>query len=236
MNSFNSFAYELKHSFLGENIKSMFTLPTIGLPSTLNVGSTEFLNKFTAIQNILEVLGLSRGIPILASSQQEVGENSIGQQILVRSKELGTQPITDNVAPMPRIWLIKGYIGVKQGENVGMNVAFGNNVLTLTLVQAIKDYFRYLRLLRAPFKFITKEGETIDVLMQMYNFEDEPISEYATKIELRLTEFVALSINETSYSLLNAPGLGSMYGTAAKYANVASRSIGSDLRLLIGVL
>lgn len=236
MNKFSSFVYNLKNSSLGANIKSMFTLPTIGLPSALNVGSTSFLNKFTAVQNILEVLGLSRGIPILASSQKEIGENSIGQQILIRSKELGTQPITDNIAPLPRTWLIQGYIGVKQGENIGMNVAFGNNSLILTLVQAIKDYFRYLRLLRAPFKFITKEGETVDVLMQMYDFSEEPISEYATKVELRLTEYVALALEDTSYSLFNSPGIGSVYGVAAKYTNAMSKAIISDLSLLIGVL
>lgn len=242
------FMKSVQSSHFGQNMASMFTLPTIGLPTAFTMGSPEFMSKFKAVEKALSALGLLRGIPIYASSQKEVGENNIGQQVLIRASEIGTQVVTDNIAPLPRVWDIEGYIGVKpkgvdipgSGEYIGWEkTVFSNavdiamtNMNILVFIQAIKDYFRYLRILRAPFQFITREGTVVDVIMQNYAFIDEPISEYATKIELRVMEYVALTVDGASYTIKNTPGIGSAYGMAAKYSTATSRAIGSSLKML----
>lgn len=233
MNGFSTFVYNLQESSFGETVKSMFTLPTIGLPTAFSTGDASFMSKFEAVKSVLEPLGLVRGIPIYASSQEELGENNIGQQILIRSKEIGTQVVTDNISPLPRTWVIQGYIGKKLAGNEVAIPSHTSSIYALTFLQAIKDYFRYLRILRAPFRFITREGAIIDVLMQNYRFIDEPESEYATRIEMRLMEYVALSIDGNTYSILNTPGLGSAYGNTAKYASAFSKSIDSSLKDLM---
>ena len=88
---------------ISSNAKALFTLPTIGLPSQA------VLNLTSGIQSVLGALkavGLARGIPIYSYSQQEVGQNNIGDQIMLRAGELGTQVVTDNIAPLPREWKI----------------------------------------------------------------------------------------------------------------------------------
>ena len=74
-------------------------------------------------------------------------------------------------------------------------------VLTNSIVQAIKNYFRFLRTLRAPFHFITREGETIDVLMQNYTFTDTPESEWATHIDIEVKEYIALGVGKDAYRI-----------------------------------
>lgn len=248
MDNFSKFVFNLQQSGFGQGINAMFTLPTIGLPTEIAFSNAEFASKFKAVEKVMSALGLLRGIPIYASSQKEVGENNIGQQILIRANEIGTQVITDNIAPLPRSWEITGYIGrmknqllpsIPNKENYKavdvLNSTIGSidNVNTVLYLQLIKDYFRYLRVLRAPFKFITREGTSVDVLMQSSTFEDEPVSDYATKVTLRLTEYVALSIDGTTYNVANTPGLGSAYGVSAKYATATSKSIGSSLKALL---
>lgn len=251
MDNFSKFVFNIQQSSFGQGVNSMFTLPTIGLPTEVAFSNAEFATKFKAVEKVMSSLGLLRGIPIYASTQKEVGENNIGQQILIRANEIGTQVITDNIAPLPRSWEITGYVGRMKHEVLqfalpkdnkkaeqfvqGVNSTIGaiDNVNTVLYLQLIKDYFRYLRILRAPFKFITREGTAVDVLMQSSTFEDEPISEYATKVTLRLTEYVALSINGTTYDVSNYPGLGSAYGISAKYATATSKSIGSSLKALL---
>lgn len=254
MNSFMKFIYNLQQSEFGSAVSSMFTLPTVGLPTELTKVSPEFATVFKKVEKVLSSLGLLRGIPIYASSQKEIGENNIGQQVLIRANELGTQVITDNIAPLPRVWDITGYVGRKKYfqqlqiptkdtednnlknfvEGINYTVNGVDNLNTAIYLNAIKDYFRYLRILRAPFNFITREGTTISVLMQNYTFEDEPISEFATKVTMRVMEYVALSIDGLSYNILNTPGLGSIYGVSAKYSTSASKVLGSSLKMLLG--
>lgn len=253
MDSFMKFIYDIQKSEFGSAISSMFTLPTIGLPTELTKVSPEFASKFKKVEKVLSSLGLLRGIPIYASSQKEIAENNIGQQVLIRANELGTQVITDNIAPLPRVWEITGYIGrmkYKQQliptdniknedfkgfvEGVNYTINGIDNMNTSIVLNAIKDYLRYLRILRAPFNFITREGTTVSVLMQNYDFEDEPISEFATKVTMRVMEYVALSIDGLSYNILNSPGLGSAYGVSAKYSTSMSKALGSSLANLIG--
>lgn len=213
--------------------KSLFTLPTIGMPTQTILDSTILPQN---IIRALETVGFARGIPIFASSQKEIGKNNIGDQILLRSSELGTSVVTDNIAPLPRTWEIKGYLSPTQNileTNIpGMYEVYCSGVIVA--LQAIKNYFRYLRLIRAPFRFTTRMGETIDVLMEDYEFTDEPESEWATAITLRLREYIALSVagNGIGYNL-NMPDAGSLFGASAQYTSAGTKVISNVLKQLI---
>lgn len=213
--------------------KSLFTLPTVGMPTQSILDSNPI---FQGVMRSLETIGLARGIPIFASSQKEVGRNNIGDQILLRSSELGTSVVTDNIAPLPRTWEIKGYLSPTQNL-LETNISGVYEVYCSGLIvalQSIKNYFRYLRLIRAPFKFITKNGETIDVLMEDYEFTDEPESEWATAVTLRLREYIALSVagNGLGYNL-NMPDAGSLFGASAQYTSAGTRSISKLFKKLM---
>ena len=213
--------------------KSLFTLPTVGLPTQTILDS---IPVFRSVLSSLETIGLARGIPIFASSQKEVGKNNIGDQILLRSSELGTSVITDNVAPLPRTWEIKGYLSPTQNlldTNIpGVYEVYCSGVVVA--LQSIKNYFRYLRTIRAPFKFTTRMGETIDVIMEDYEFVDEPESEWATSIVLRLREYIALSVAGKGLGYnLNMPNAGSLFGASAQYTSAGTRSISNVLSQFI---
>lgn len=224
-------------NFNAENLqgiaKSLFTLPTVGLPTQTILDMNPV---FQGIIRALETVGLARGIPIFASSQKEVGKNNIGDQILLRSSELGTSVVTDNIAPLPRTWEIKGYLSPTQNlldTNIpGVYEVYCSGLIVA--LQSIKNYFRYLRLIRAPFKFTTRMGETIDVLMEDYEFVDEPESEWATAITLRLREYIALSVagNGLGYNL-NMPDAGSLFGASAQYTSAGTKSISNVLKQFI---
>lgn len=210
--------------------KSLFTLPTIGLPTQTILDSN---SVFRGIIRSLKIIGLSRGIPIFASSQKELGKNNIGEQILLRSNELGTSVVTDNIAPLPREWEIKGYVAPLENV-VSSNIPGAYEIYCSGMVvalQSIKNYFRYLRTLRAPFSFTTRNGETIDVLMEDYAFVDSPESEWATAITIRLKEYVALNVagNGLAYNL-NMPDAGSIFGASAQYVSAGTKAISSIIK------
>ena len=214
---------------IASNAKALFNLPTIGLPSNI---LDELQVGWKRILDVLSSVGFARGIPIYASQQQEIGQNNIGDQIMLRASELGTQVVTDNIAPMPREWRIEGYIScpinVRQDSSTDYYVMSSNTIL---IVQAIKNYFRFLRTLRAPFHFITKEGEVVDVLMQNYTFTDTPESEWATKIDIQIKEYIALGVGQDAYHILNMPSLGGIFGQSAQYATAGTKVITSALKM-----
>ena len=71
--------------------------------------------------------------------------------------------------------------------------------------------------------------------MQNYTFADEPNSAFATKISMKLMEYVALTVEGESYAIKNTPGIGSAYGLAAKYSTATSKALGSSLRALTAI-
>lgn len=213
---------------ISSNAKALFTLPTIGLPSQA------VLNLTSGIQSVLGALkavGLARGIPIYSYSQQEVGQNNIGDQIMLRAGELGTQVVTDNIAPLPREWKIEGYVKAPFVARMVGTDYFTQCSNSIIVAQAIKNYFRYLRTMRAPFQYISREGEIVDVLMVNYTFTDEPESEWATKISMHVKEYIALGVGKDAYSILNLPSLGGIFGNPAQYATAGTRVISSALNM-----
>ena len=96
----------------------------------------------------------------------------------------------------------------------------------------IKSYFRFLRNLREPFIFISKDGEAIPVIMKDYRFIDEPESQYATKISISVQEFIALNLDGSTYEVLNAPTIGSIFGKPSTLASIATKGMSNSIKIL----
>lgn len=208
-------------SSLGQTAKNLFTLPSIGMPVL-----SDAISKVTSLLN---VFGLERGIPIFSYSQKEIGKNNIGEQIMLRTLLNGTAVITDNIAPLPREWLIEGYISNPFPISNSWENFVTSQMNSVVMVQSIKNYFRFLRTLRTPFRFISKDGEGVDVLMQEYTFIEEPESEWATKVSMHLKEYVALSISPLGSTLSNAPVLGGIFGQSAQLPAQAAKTVASSV-------
>ena len=110
---------------------------------------------------------------------------------------------------------------------------FLNSNNSILISQAIKNYLRYLRTLRAPFRFITREGDVIDVLIENFTLTDVPESEWATQIDLQLKEYIALGVNEGGYDVKNVPDLGSIFGASAQYATAGTKMVTKVLNLYL---
>ena len=211
---------------LASSAKALFSLPTIGLPVQVVASATA---RVATVLAALSSVGFARGIPIYASRQEEIGTNNIGDQILLRANELGTQTVTDNIVPLPRKWRIQGYIQVPYIVRTNNYYLDTNN--SILIVQAVKNYLRYLRTMRAPFHFIDREGIVTDVLMEEFTLTDEPESEWATKIDLQLKEYIALSVAKDKYSVLNLPSIGGIFGKSAQYATAGTKVITKALKI-----
>ena len=227
-------------------VKALFTLPTIGLPinsmgnlanwATRNMTNQSHIQLVKSLASMLTTLGIPRGIPIFAYSQQEDGINNIGKQVMLRSGAVGTQVVTDNVAPQPREFTVEGYIAHPTQSTAVPEVNFVlkalNSYTQPIVLTMIKAYFRFLRNLREPFTFVTKDGEAVPVLMKDYRFTEEPESQYATKVSITMQEFIVLDLNGATYELINAPTVGSIFGNPSVFTSIAIKGISSNIKTI----
>ena len=227
-------------------VKALFTLPTIGLPVNSLGNLTSKKKKKATNQNYIQVvkslaemltsLGIPRGIPIFAYSQQEDGVNSIGKQIMLRSGAVGAQSITDNVVPQPREFTVEGYLAHPLQSTAVPEVSFAlkalNSYTQPVVLNLIKSYFRFLRNLREPFNFITKDGEAVPVLMKDYRFTEEPESQYATKVSVTMQEYIALTLDGDVYELLNAPTIGSIFGKPSTLTSIGAKGLSNTIKAI----
>ena len=119
-----------------------------------------------------------------------------------------------------------------QGENRELGLKALNAYTQPIVLNLIKYYFRFLRNLREPFNFITKDGEAIPVLMKDYRFIDEPESQYATKVSITVQEYIALTLNGEIYELLNAPTVGSIFGKPSTLASIGTKGLSSTIKAI----
>lgn len=227
-------------------VKALFTLPTIGLPinSMGNLASwvtgkmtnQTYIQLVKSLASMLTTLGIPRGIPIFAYSQQENGVNNIGKQVMLRSGAVGTQVVTDNVAPQPREFTVEGYLAHPTQSTAVPEANFAlkalNSYTQPIVLNMIKSYFRFLRNLREPFTFVTKDGEAIPVLMKDYRFIEEPESQYATKVSITVQEFIALNLDGSTYELLNAPTIGSIFGKPSTLTSIATKGMSNTVKAI----
>ena len=208
-----------KFNRLGANvanvIKKMFTLPSVGLPCSIIEQS-----KSAATYAWLQKFGLLRGVPICATKQELIGENKLGQQIIIRTSEEGNSEVTDNVTPSGRRWKVEGYLTLDFLVVMPTLLGLGPAVYTLkrftessVLLTLAKTYLEYLRKLRAPFYFTTADGNTVKVIMNTYTLTDVPEVANACAVTLDVKEYVVLETNGST-DKLNVPVVGLRCGMA----------------------
>lgn len=212
---------------IAQELKTLYNTPTIGMPVATGAdpifkgvaGSTMFSLLVTGNPT-------KRGIPVYTYKYSEQLDAQIGQQIMLRGMLGGVQVVTDNYAPLPRIWKVEGYIkpislnfGTLSGFSAVSNLI--GTAAQKSLIVVIKWYLRTLRDSRTPFYFYTKEGEKVQVVAKNITFIDEPETENVQKITLELHEFITLSVSQNGTDFVQNVTGGSTppAGTAAGMAN-----------------
>lgn len=223
-----------------------FNLPTIGgLYSTPSDRDTGKL--LSAVIQILDIFKF--GIPIYPDVYEESGGNDISEQVLVggigsdsaENADPGSDiagalvKVADNIVVNPRKWRIHGYTGYNMNTTIGhiMNgsmpevtlQSIRNKFGTDTLNGALKQTLQYISEARRPFKFNTREGETIPCLIKSYNIKTVAENNNFVELDLEIQEFRFLALTGAEDgSQTPVGGVTSMY-SVAKLGRTALRSI-----------
>lgn len=200
-----------------------FNLPTIGGLYSVSKNLTEGMSTLQAniVKSVLQLLDMFKfGIPIYPDVYEESGGNDISEQVLVggigSSSSSGGTPgsdiagalvkVADNIVVNPRKWRIHGYTGLNTNTTIGHIVnglipeatiqtfiaKFGRDTLNSTFKQTLQ----YLSEARRPFKFNTREGETIPCLIKSYNVKTVAQNSNFVEIDLEIQEFRFLALTE----------------------------------------
>lgn len=192
-------------------VAQYFNLPTIGgLYSS---------RKAVTFNKVLQILDMFKfGIPIYPDVYEESGGNDISEQVLVggigSDSAINANPgadvagalvkVADNIVVNPRKWRIHGFTGFNTNTTVGHVIngiipeatlqsyisKFGRDSLNTTLKQALQ----YISEARRPFKFNTREGETIPCLIKSYNVKTVAENANFVELDLEIQEFRFLAL------------------------------------------
>lgn len=199
-----------------------FNLPTIG--GLYSAPSDREYKTSTKI--ILQVLDMFKfGIPIYPDTYEESGGNDISEQVLVggigsdasSNGNVGDDiagalvKVADNIVVNPRKWRIHGYTGFNTNTMNGRFLhgyagfagypeatiqafvtKFGRETLNSTFRQALQ----YISEARRPFKFNTREGETIPCLIKSYNVKTVAENNNFVELDLEIQEFRFLALTQ----------------------------------------
>ena len=200
-------------------IGSYFTIPTIGgLYTAKKLTSTN-----SVVQKVLSNL-FKIGIPIYPDKYEESGGNEISQQVLVGGLGTGATDadttdvvagalvkVADNIVVNPRVWKIHGYTGVKLDNQLGqmtqdvVNAIPSSNVFKSMIMQfgvevvnqVFKGAIQYIAEARRPFKFNTKDGETIPCLFKSYNVTSVAENQNFVEVDLEIQEFRFIALSQS---------------------------------------
>lgn len=244
MNVLNRLKALTSSSTLG--VAQYFNLPTIGgLYSP-----RKYIDANSVLSNVLQMLDMFKfGIPIYPDVYEESGGNDISEQVLVGG--IGSDSaeyalpgddiagalvkVADNIVVNPRKWKIHGYTGFNTNTSVGHLVdglipevtlqsfitKFGRDTLNSTLKQALQ----YISEARRPFKFNTREGETIPCLIKSYNVKTVGQNNNFVELDLEIQEFRFLALTgDEKGSLTSAGGITSSFNVA-KLGRTALRAL-----------
>ena len=196
-------------------VAQYFNLPSIGglyAPQKTVPANSE-------LKMVLQILDMFKfGIPIYPDTYEESGGNDISEQVLVggigSDSSSGGMPgddiagalvkVADNIVVNPRKWRIHGYTGFNTNTMLGHNFnsiipeailqafisKFGRDTLNNTLRQTLQ----YISEARRPFKFNTREGETIPCLMKSYNIKTVAENNNFVELDLEIQEFRFLAL------------------------------------------
>ena len=228
-------------------IGQYFNLPSIGGLYTSKIENNN-PNKFlSAVITLLDMFKF--GIPIYPDTYEESGGNDISEQVLVggigsdspEGADSGADvtgalvKVADNIVVNPRKWRIHGYTGFNMNTTIGhvyngfipeatlnsFRNKFGNN----TLNGVMKQTLQYISEARRPFKFNTREGETIPCLIKSYNVKTIAENGNYVELDLEIQEFRFLALTgEENGSQTAVGGVTSMY-TPAQLGRTALRTL-----------
>lgn len=210
-------------------ISQYFCLPTIG-----GLYSPVKANEIVA--SVLQLLDMIKfGIPIYPDVYEESGGNDISEQVLVGgigSDATGNAKpgdditgalvkVADNIVVNPRKWRIHGYMGFNTNTASGrfFNGLIGEATVQSfvtkfgrdTLNNTFKQTLQYISEARRPFKFHTREGETIPCLIKSYNIKTIVENNNFVEVDLEIQEFRFLALtgdengNQTTVGGITSP-------------------------------
>ncbi len=227
-------------------IAQYFNLPTIGgLYSSKKFSLANILP--VPVSYLLDIFKF--GIPIYPDTYEESGGNDISEQVLVGG--IGSDSadgatagsdvagaltkVADNIVVNPRRWKIHGYTGYNSNTKTGQIInggfsdttyqsfltKFGRDALNTTLKQTLQ----YISEARRPFKFNTREGETIPCLIKSYNIKTVAENANFVEINLEIQEFRFLALTgDEAGNQTSVGGVNSAF-SAVKLGRTALRSI-----------
>ena len=226
-------------------IAQYFNLPTIGglysPRKEIKTGKVDVM--------VLQMLDMFKfGIPIYPDTYEESGGNDISEQVLVgglgSDSEENANPgddiagalvkVADNIVVNPRKWRIHGYTGLNINTTIGhvfnslipeatlqsFITKFGRDTLNNTFRQTLQ----YIAEARRPFKFNTREGETIPCLIKSYNIKTVAENNNFVELDLEIQEFRFLALRDDAGNQKPIGGVSSTF-SMAKLGRTALRSI-----------
>lgn len=245
MNGLNGLKAFTSANYTG--IGQYFNLPSIGGLYYAPERETKFYKVMTTVLKFLDMFKF--GIPIYPDVYEESGGNDISEQVLVGG--IGSDPsinampgddiagalvkVADNIVVNPRIWKIHGYTGYNTNTPAGqfinglipeatLNsfiVKFGRDTLNTTLKQTLQ----YISEARRPFKFNTREGETIPCLLKSYTVKTVAENSNYVELDLEIQEFRFLALTgDANENIATAGGVNSAF-SVTKLGRTALRSL-----------
>jgi len=147
------------------------------------------------------VINPAVSVPIQGSDYHEIGDDDVSTQLIVDSSG-GKNYITDNIAPRPRVWEVKGFIGASIIEQ-----------LAGPILQDIQQKrLRDLRAMRSSRKMLvwrTKNGEELlYVGIKHLQVDSDPMIQNRIPITMTIQEIPILAFganNQLGIPLGNSP-------------------------------
>jgi hypothetical protein len=135
-------------------------------------------------------------VPIYASSVVVTREATISTSMIMSQAAGNKQFVTDNTAPMPRVWTVTGYLRSLLPYIEG-TLYFKPTIL---LQKFVLDYALTSRN-TVPFK--TADGEMVDVLVKTLKMTSNPQNQSSVQIDVTVQEMVYLTAEEGTLASLS---------------------------------
>lgn len=140
-------------------------------------------------------------VVILGSTFHEIGDDDISTQLIVNEGTGGKTWVSDNIAPKPRMWELRGYIGpspLAEIATVVNGIPLGELATPLIQsdLQASKRKLRDMRNSRQVLVFQTPNGEELVwVGMKHLDIEKDPLIQNQIPVVMTLQEMPLLQFN-----------------------------------------